>query len=349
MRLRSLLLAAGLLSATWTSAGELPKTGGAHPTVRVQTEAQGRSFEEARQTAFRYAIEKVVGVVVVTEQEAQGADLTHDHIGGYSAGYIDNYEVVNSYQDRGVWHVKLNVDIASSKIPQRMLARGDQTIEVNGERLHTQVESLINERDHGDDLISNVLYGYPQQAYLIKSKQTEFKLDANRQPYANIPYDISLNPQWISAFHEAVRSVSVAGQGCNRFMQVLANGLGANPYVDTGVKQSLNKNCGAETDIRIVQDGRVEGYRFADQKTSAVINKEFLTPVGLQVDLLDNSGKTIDRRCAIINNSMFVNYADTVIVTGQYTLQGVIHLDLSNREVFNKLDRIKLSVQKTCH
>jgi hypothetical protein len=132
-------------------------------------------------------------------------------------------------------------------------------------------------------------------------------------------------------------------------MQVMANGLDANPYVDTGIKRSLNRNCGAETNIRIVHDGRVEGYRFADQRTSAVINEEFLTPVGLRVDLLDNSGKTIDRRCAIINNSMFVNYADTVTVTGQYTLQGVIHLDLSNREVFSRLDKIKLSVQKTCH
>jgi hypothetical protein len=315
----------------------------------VQTEAQGRSFDQARQTAFRYAVEKVVGVVVVNEQEAEGADLTHDHLGGYSAGYIDNYEVVDSWQDHGVWHVKLNVDIASSKIPQRMLAHGDQTIEVNGERLHTQVESLINERDHGDDLIANVLYGYPQQAYLIKSTQTEFKLDNNRQPYANIPYTVNLNPQWIAAFHEAVRAVSVSSQGCSGFMQVLANGLGADPYVDTGIKQSLNRRCGSEANIRIAHDGRVDGYHFADQRTVGVINHELLTPVGLQVDILDNSGKTIDRRCAIINNSMFVNYAETVTVTGQYTLQGAIHLDLSNREVFSRLDRIKLSVQKTCH
>jgi hypothetical protein len=65
----------------------------------VQIEAVGSTLEEAKRNAFRQAIEQTVGIVMLDEKEASGSILTKDFVGGYSAGYIDDFEILENYQD----------------------------------------------------------------------------------------------------------------------------------------------------------------------------------------------------------------------------------------------------------
>jgi hypothetical protein len=66
----------------------------AHASTRVIVEGHGSSETEAKQDAFNSAITQVVGQVIVSDKEASGDRLVKDFIGGYSAGYIENFETL---------------------------------------------------------------------------------------------------------------------------------------------------------------------------------------------------------------------------------------------------------------
>lgn len=368
MKLRSLLLAAGLLTSSWSAAWDLPKTGGKHATVPVQIEAVGSTLEEAKRNAFRQAIEQTVGIVMLDEKEASGSILTKDFVGGYSAGYIDDFEILENYQDENnQWHVKLNVQVASSKIAQRMMSKGENNSLVNGDQLHARLESQIEEREQGDRLIGQVLSSYPYNAYIVNSGRTEFKLTRSRQSYVEIPYEIAMSKFWLSALNEALTTVSVKSTECGGFAVRLIDAIKNSPTYGNGVKKVAGMHCGNGPDMRVFSD-KMNSYTFSDLKTLEMVNSYLQTQVGqqhlgLRVDLLDAGGALVDTRCAKISSEMFIRYSEPNLpmnnwnservlvrpdIVGQNKINGVLRVHFNDPTAVADLARIRLNIQQTC-
>ncbi len=368
MKLRSLLLAAGLLTSSWTVAWDLPKTGSKHATVAVQVEAVGASLEEAKKNAFRQAIEQTVGVVILDEKEASGSILTKDFVGGYSAGYIDNFEMLENYQDdANQWHVRLNVEVASSKIAQRMMSKGVANNVVDGDQLHARVESQIEEREQGDRLIGQVLSNYPYNAYIINSGRTEFKLGRSRQSYIEIPYEIAMSKFWLNALNEALATASVKSTECGGFAVRVLDAIKNTRTYGNGVKKVAGMHCGNGPDMRVFSD-KMNSYTFSDLKTLEMVNSYLQTQIGqphmgLRVDLLDAKGALVDTRCANISTEMFVRYSEPNLpminwnservlvrpdIVGQNKINGVLRVHFNDPAAVADLARIRLNIQQTC-
>lgn len=368
MKLRSLLLAAGLLTSSWSVAWDLPKTGGKHTTVRVQVEAVGASLEEAKKNAFHQAIEQTVGVVVLDEKEASGNILTKDFVGGYSAGYIDNFEILENYQDiDDQWHVRLNVEVASSKIAQRMMSKAVANDVVDGDQLHARIESQIEEREQGDRLIGQVLSNYPYNAYIINSGRTEFKLGRSRQSYVEIPYEIAMSKFWLDALNEALTTASVKSTECGGFTVRLIDAVKNTRTYGDGVKKVAGMHCGNGPDMRVFSD-KMNSYTFSDLKTLEMVNSYLQTPMGLphlglRVDLLDANGALVDTRCAKISSEMFIRYSEPNLpmtnwnseqslvrpdIVGQNKINGVLRVHFNDPTAVADLARIRLNIQQTC-
>jgi predicted RNase H-like HicB family nuclease len=62
----------------------------------LQVSGQGATFEEAKQNAFRTAIEFTVGSVVTSERESNNYKLVKDEILVYSAGYVTDYKIIST-------------------------------------------------------------------------------------------------------------------------------------------------------------------------------------------------------------------------------------------------------------
>lgn len=342
--------------------------------LRVEVEGHGATQDHAKKDAFRKATEQVVGVVVVSDQEAQGAKLTKDFMGNYSSGFIEDYEVLETYvNDDNQWVTRMNVKVSSNKIAERMLSRGQTSTNIDGQKLADSMASEIEMRYNGDALLSSVLSSYPENAYIINAGETQFKIGRLRQPYVDIPYKILMSKFWVEAFDEAVRYVAVDSSNCNTLTMSLAQSIEANPRNGAAAKNLAQKACGKDPDIRVFykQSGdffpKSYSYYLPDQLTLDTINDQFLPQqgrqhIGVRIDLIDASGSVFDSRCARVDNQLFINYSDPVgtynlrdkrrlsrpNVMGQNNVYGTFRVHLHNTSQIENLARIKLSVQKTC-
>lgn len=357
-------LALGLLASTYTWA-DIPRTGGTHPTVTIEKQCEGYSIEQAKRSCFSSAIEQVVGQVIVSDLEVSGDRITKDNVAQYSAGYIDDYVIKKQQQDdHGWWHLNMSITIASSKIAQRKISRGERADIVDGLKARDQIESQLEQRANGDALIGQVLSSYPENAYVINSGQTEFKISNLRQAYVDVPYSITMSRPWVDALTEALDVVAVNTAKCNKLTMAVLQGVSKS---NTKLGRDI---CGSEPDVRVSYKsgffGSTEGYYFPDIETLHMINNELRTEgqqhIGLRVDLLDAGGNIIDSRCARINNERFIRYERPVgtynlndrytdsrpSIFGQENVYGTLRVGIRTTQQLEDLAKIKLNIQRTC-
>lgn len=357
----------------WFLVGLLLWSGYADSATRLQVEGRGASLALAKQDAFRTAIEQVVGQVIVADQEVRGDKLTKNFISGYSAGYIDNYEILESRQSENSWYLKMNVSVASSKIAKRMLSSGNQSLMIEGQRLQAQLDTMLEQRDKGDQLISEVLGSYPYNAYVINSGQTELDIGPHRGSYIDIPYELHWSKFWLEALNEALGIVAVDSKTCNNWLVdqdsnlKLSAGSGLlGRFTDTPCGQEANMRVSyKKSDAWLAQ---TSSYYFYDKQTLEVINNQIQTPVGrqhvgLRVDLKDAGGSVLDSRCAKIDTSLFVSYTEPQFevvhwndvnrnlrpnINGEASVYGVLRVHLANKNIVGDISKITLTIEKTC-
>jgi len=356
----------------WVALGLLFVSTWAYANTRIQVEGHGATVDQARLNGFRLAIEQVVGQVIISDQEVRGDQLTKDWIGGYSAGYVDNYEVLETRRVDNEYVLKMNVAVASSKIAQRMLSSGNKSLMINGQRLQAQIESQLDQRSRGDQLIAEVLGSYPYNAYVINSGQTELTFGVRRQVYIDIPYEIRWSKFWLDALNETLGVIAVNSKSCNSYFVRQDNKIRLSPT--RSVISLTDTPCGQEADIRISSKNsgdwmaRVDSYYFYDRQTLEVVNHEIQTPqgrqhIGLRVNLLDSGGNVVDSRCTPIDTSAFIGYTEPILavidwndqprnlrpyINGQASIAGKLKVQVKSTESVDELARVTLTVEKTC-
>ena len=357
----------------WVAIGLLLVSTWAYAGTRIQVEGHGATVDQARQNAFRLAIEQVVGQVIVSDQEVKGDQLTKDFIGGYSAGYVDDYEVLETRRVDDGYVLKMNVAVASSKIAQRMLSSGNRSLMLNGQRLQAQIETQLDQRSRGDQLIAEVLSSYPYNAYVVNSGQTELTFGVRRQAYIDIPYEIHWSKFWLDALNETLGVIAVNSKSCNSYFVKQDNKIRISPTRGL-VNKMTDTPCGQEADIRVSSKNpgdwlsRVNSYYFYDHQTLELVNNELQTPqgrqhIGLRVNLLDGGGNIVDSRCTRIDTTPFIGYTESSIevvdwndqqrnlrpyINGQASVAGVLKVQVMSTGSVDELARITLTIEKTC-
>jgi hypothetical protein len=114
--------------------------------------------------------------------------------------------------------------------------------------------------------------------------------------------------------------------------------------------------------------GETRSYYFYDRQTLEVVNGQIQTPVGrqhigLRVDLKDAGGSVVDSRCARIDTSLFVSYTEPrlevvhwndanrnlrPVINGDASVYGVLRVHLHNKELIGNVNKVTLTVEKTC-
>lgn len=350
----------------WIAVGLLATTTWIEAATRVQVEGHGLTESQAKQDAFDSAITQVVGQVIVSDREVQGDHLVKDFIGGYSAGYVEDFEILETRRDHDRVTVKMAVSVASSKIAQRMLSRGYQVTLVNGPKLQTELESQLAQRERGDRLLSNVLASYPYNAFIIKADRTDVVIGPRRQVTVNIPYEISWSRFWLDALNETLGLISVDSKSCGSYWIKQDNKIRISPRPGL-VTMLTDTPCGQEADLRVKTD-RTNSYYFHDKQTLEVVNREIRSApgrqhIGLRVNLRDAGGNIVDSGCINVDASAFIGYTESsteVInwndqtrnlrpyINGQGTYRDVLKMNISSTGTVDELAKIDLSIEKTC-
>jgi hypothetical protein len=327
-------------------------------TVTVSVVGYGATEQDARRNGFRSAVELAVGSVIVSDREVYANELTKDHLGDYSSGYVDSYQILETQRTTdGLYMIRMTVTVAHSGIAERMLVKGQQDMTIDGDRLQAQMESEFDRRSRGDQLILHVLDSYPQNAFQLTSGSTEFKISNRRSSYAEIPATIVMNTAWVSALNEALSLIAVKQTDCGFWSRMMVNSV-------TNTKIKNRMTCGSTPDLRIGGNG----YYFYDQETLRLVNAELQPATGgqriaLQVDILDTAGNTVDHRCTDVSTEIFFKYnhpsqavvnmndRDMILrpeIHADNRINIKLNLNLSNIRDFSEVAKVRLTVGKTC-
>jgi hypothetical protein len=170
--------------------------------IRVTGEAT--TIEQAKENAFRTAVQQRAGVIVLSEREARMSSLTKDNISVFSAGYVDDFKIIDITQNGSSIRITMDVLVAESKLLNQVLTTGKTEQGIDGNRAGVAVSTYLDQKNKGDQMLDMVLNTYPQNAFKIEQKPFTLAIDGYRNTVLQVPYTIKWNKDYIFALNEAL-------------------------------------------------------------------------------------------------------------------------------------------------
>lgn len=174
--------------------------------VRVRGTAATET--QARDNAFRLAINQAVGSLVVSETAVRNGDIAQHEILNYSSGFIHDFKVLNTTLSGSMVQVEMDVWVSKSLIADRVLNISRGHAQVEGGRISAQIQSFQQERATADRVLDTVLADYPRRAFDIRVGKTQVAADEHRKIWLQVPVEISWNATYLTSLAEAVRTIN---------------------------------------------------------------------------------------------------------------------------------------------
>jgi hypothetical protein len=210
----------------------------------IEVAGEGRTADEARNVAFRIAVEQAVGSIMSSETEVRNGRIVRDEIINYASGYVDRYEITNQASSSVGVRITMRVWVRRSVLSNRLLNRSERSGEVDGARASVQLSTLNQERNAGDRLVQTVLNDFPKRSFDIELKNTELKYSNTRQGVLEIPFTVTWNRDYLKSLWTALSSTSQRGSNPQGTVVVVAGAWAAGfggtaTYDDVGKLQQV--------------------------------------------------------------------------------------------------------------
>jgi len=170
----------------------------------IRVHGEGATEEQAKQNAFRTAIELSVGSVVVSDRKTVNGNLNKDEILNYASGYVTDHRVINTVPLSGKTLVIVDVWVNKSKLADRILGASTKTEDFDGGKQVSQLNSLLDAKARSDQLLNQVMSDFPNKAFTVSSSETSINVDRNRSPWLFIKYSMAWNYNYLMAVNEAM-------------------------------------------------------------------------------------------------------------------------------------------------
>ncbi len=168
--------------------------------VRVQ--ATGTTDNQAREEAFRVAVDRAVGSLIVVNTESQNNNITRHEVINYAAGYVYDFTVVSRDSNGREIQLVLDVRVKRSAIADRLLVDGQRSLTIPTTDIETRYTTIMRERLQGDRLLESVLRDYPKRAFKVELVQHQVRLTANREIEIELDVRLSLDHHYLKALQE---------------------------------------------------------------------------------------------------------------------------------------------------
>lgn len=298
-------------------------------SIRVQ--GIGVTLQQAKENAFKTAVELQVGSVLVTELESKDNKLVRNEIVNYSAGYVDSYTIVetNTYNNRV--SIIVDVNVSSSKIADRILGIGTNNKSFDSDKHGTQYDTYTNTKLNGDRLLKGLLNDYPKRAFVVTQLQHRFGVDTQRSPFIEIGFKFNWNYNYLTAFNEVL---ALTEDG--------SNGL---------FKTSPGNIVIMAKDPKDYVFGKKNHYKFNDILIMESIKNRFEnnTP-RIQLTIYSQNNNVFFTQCYVPESfagtkPSLYSMGDTLIIYGNQVENNIIRLHLSNmNDTIRLIERFELTV-----
>jgi len=173
----------------------------------IRVSGEGSTVEQAKENAFREAIQIRAGAVVINERQAIFGKLNKDNISVFSAGYVDDFKIIDINQNGSDIRITLDVLVADSKLINQTINTGQTNQAVNGDRAGAALTTYLEQKKKGDRMLEAVLGTYPHSAFIVTQKPYTLTVDSYRNATFNIPYTFKWNYKFIESMNEAMSLV----------------------------------------------------------------------------------------------------------------------------------------------
>jgi len=201
--MRLLLIAVCLILTACASTSNPTKSNSYYRATGI-----GNTYEEAKNNAFREAIEYQVGVVIASERETYNEKLIKDEILAYSSAFVDEYKIISQQKIGNKVEIVVDVKLSLLRLSDRILSKGKDSKNLDGAKHNSQYKSFLENKQNGDMILNRILNDYPWRAYDIKQSNYVVKVDTYRNLTLTIPYTLAWNPNYIASFHDVIKIVS---------------------------------------------------------------------------------------------------------------------------------------------
>lgn len=173
----------------------------------IEVAGIGPNAEQARNNGFRLAVEQALGSLISSETEVQNGRIQRDEIISYAAGFINNFEILDTKTVPQGVQVTMRVWVERSALADRLLSQSRADGTIDGPQATYRLESLNQERTTGDALLQQVLNDFPRRAFDIEMGKVEI-LRQNRMAYVQIPFKLSWSQNYLRSLWTALDATS---------------------------------------------------------------------------------------------------------------------------------------------
>ena len=162
--------------------------------ITVTSKGVGKNQNEAVESALNAAVQKAVGVLVLSDQTVRNDQVIRNLVASYSSGVVNSYKIDNCQKDKSVTCTVI-AKVSPLKF-MRKLEGDSQTIQVNGSDLlakHQTAKTALIQREK----VTQYYFSQIRQSGLdVKIREVKVMPSDSQLVRLMVDYEVKWNPEY---------------------------------------------------------------------------------------------------------------------------------------------------------
>jgi len=170
-------------------------------------EGTGTKLEDAKADGFRKAIELAVGVAILSERESVNNKMAKQYILSHSSGYVENFTILDMQvvgTNPSKYKVMMRVFVKPTLVDDYVLYRSKDAKEIDGQRAAANVNTYLDSRASGTEMLNAVLQDFPEKAYEVHVYAPRITVDNKGNPSIDVDYKIKLSDKFLKSLDQVL-------------------------------------------------------------------------------------------------------------------------------------------------
>ena len=181
----------------------------------IRVEAQANTEEQARHEGFRQAVEQAIGTLVLSETEVRNGKVDLRELTSYASGFVYRYNIVSrDPMPMGGIKLVMDVTVRRSSIADRLLNTTVNGATVPAQDMAARIETILDERARGDQVVAQVLRDFPRRAFDIQPGQVQYEITQDRQVRLTVPGELKWNYAYVRSLFQAMQAIEQKQPNC---------------------------------------------------------------------------------------------------------------------------------------